>query len=84
MVILALKTHPGDGRQQAKERMGNKTMNETQKLLENAKPKSMYSMSLTVLLTNRRVSISLGKNAQSDGTIQPEDDRSAGPQGGSL
>ena len=84
MVIFEVKANIGEGRQRAGERMGNKRKNITQKPFGKVKPKSIYPMSLTVLLTNRRVSISLGKNAQRAGRLRPEDDRSAGLQGGSL
>ena len=73
MVILLVKTNIGKGRQRAGERIGNKT-----------KDRTHNPLSLTILLTNRRVPRSLGKNAQSDFLLRDEDDRSAGPQGGSL
>ena len=47
-------------------------------------PKSIYPMSLTALLTNRRVSISLGNNARKSYRSRAVDDRSAWPQGGLL
>ena len=53
VVILYVRTIPGDARQLAKERMGNKNKTETLKPLENVEPKSKYPMPLTILLAKR-------------------------------
>ncbi len=50
MIILVLKTNIGDGRQRAEEHMGTKKKTHNAETSENAQPKSIYPMSLMILL----------------------------------